>query len=133
MQSSTTSLIVNYLALSVASNPFAYRKGKTNIYGICWYKCITQICIARTSHTQTDMYHAHTLSYNIYSFLHSSESRSQHISLSTVNSIQSSLEPSQSVLQVYWNTLVLLRIRAHVQHYFTTYTIWCNSLLSAYL
>ena len=85
---------------------------------VSWYKCITQICIARTSHTQTDMYHAHTLSYHIYSFLHSSESRSQHNSLSTVYS----LEPSQSVLKIYWHTLVLFRIRAHMQHYYTTYT-----------
>jgi len=85
---------------------------------ICWYKYITQICIARTSDTQTNIYYAHTLSYNIYSFLHRSESRSQHNSLSTVYN----LEPSQSVPQIYLRTLVLFRICALMQHYYTTYT-----------
>ena len=33
-----------------------------------------------------------------------------------------SLEPSQYVLQIYWHTLVLFRIRALMQHYYATYT-----------
>jgi len=33
-----------------------------------------------------------------------------------------SLEPSQYVLQIYWHTLVLFRIRALIQHYYATYT-----------
>ena len=44
-----------------------------------------------------------------------------HDPSTTVWSTVYSLEPLQSVLQIYWHTLELFRIRSLVQHYYATY------------